>query len=97
NRPDAQLRRNIIDRIAASRRLQVSEDPGKADAFLFWSLKRSPTGQRMEARLTDRQGRNLWDASRPIGGGDQETASRAASKLAQNLLDEMARREGRAK
>jgi hypothetical protein len=96
NGADAELRESIMSRIAASRRFLISKEPRQADAFLLWSLKRARAGQRAEARLTDRQGRELWSASQPVTGavGDQDAASRAASRLVQNLLDDIARREG---
>jgi hypothetical protein len=93
---DAALRDNIKNLIAASQRLSVSEEPQQADAFLLWSLSRSPEGRQVKGRLIDRQGRQLWGASRPVTGaaGDKDAASRASSKLVQGLLDEIARREG---
>jgi hypothetical protein len=93
---DAELRESFVSRIAESRRLLVSGEPRQADAFLFWSLRRTPAGRRIKARLTDRRGRELWSGSQLIRGAtsNREAASQAASKLAQNLLDEIARREG---
>jgi hypothetical protein len=94
--PDAGLRVSIMGRITTGGRLLISDEPQQADAFLLWSLKRTRAGRQIEARLTDRQGRELWRGSQTIRGtdGNQETASQAASKLAQNLLDEITRREG---
>lgn len=96
NGPDAEMRESIRSRIAASHRLLVSDEPGQADAFLLWSLRQTPVGRRIDARLTDKRGRELWSDSQPIPGGTRkrELASQAASKLVQNLLDEITRHEG---
>lgn len=99
NGVDADLRESIKSRLAASQRLVVTDEPGGADAFLVWSVRRTPAGQRIDARLTDKLEQELWSGSQPISGGarNREAASQAASTLARNLLDEIARREGKTK